>query len=201
MPSLSAAVVVNCFRHKLFAGSRFPADQDRGVSLRDFSNHFEHVQHPAAGTDHPPRSQRILPFDTGAQVRDFPIERGMREGAFHGQRDFFQIEWLHHEIVCAESDRLNRVVTGTECSDDNDRNRGKPLLVPNVPEDILASKFRHPPIAEYEIRGRFLQEIYGFHAVPGFQDFIASSAQNLRKRFAEVDFIVDDENGLTHVWL
>src|SRR5579863_4772371 len=122
----------------------------------------------------------------------------MRESAFHGQRDFFQIKWLHDKIVCAEPHRLNRVMTGTECGDDNDRNGGKALLIPNVAQDLLAAQFRHSPIAEYEVRRRFLQEIYGFHSVPGFQDLISSSAENLRQRFSEIDFVVDDENGLAH---
>ena len=30
---------------------------------------------------------------------------------------------------------------------------------------------------------------------------MAFPAQNLRESFSEIDFVVDDENGLTHVWL
>ena len=65
----------------------------------------------------------------------------MREGPFHGQRDFFQVKGLHHKIVRAEANRFNRVMTGTERRDDDDRNRGQPLFIPNVTEDLLASQF------------------------------------------------------------
>ena len=145
-----------------------------------------------------PVPESILPSDSGAQVHHFPIEQGMGEGPFHGQRDLFQIKGFHHEIVCAEADRFDRVMTGTERGDDNDRDSGKPLFIPNMAQDILASQFRHSPVGEYEIGCVLGKEVDGFRAVPGFQDFISFPAKNFCESFSEIGFVVDNKNGLAH---
>src|ERR1700739_4035440 len=122
----------------------------------------------------------------------------MRKGALHRQGDFFHVEGFHHEIVCAEPNRFDGIVTRPERRDDNHRDRSQPRLIPHVVKTMFAPQLRHAPVAEAEVGNLFREQIDGLRAVRRFQDFISSCTEYLGERFPEIDLIIDDQDRIAH---